>query len=267
MAGPAQYVHGHHTSVVGSHARRTAEDSAAYLLPHLRPGMDVLDVGCGPGSITVDLASRVPGGRVLGIDSSVEVLNRGADLAVAQGVENVEFEPADVMSLPYAPDSFDVVHAHQLLQHLDDPVAALQEMRRVLRPGGLLAIRDADYGAMRWFPDSAALDRWHEVYLALTSHHNPDAGRQLHAWTLQAGFEDVDAGASVWCYSDAVDRQWWAQSWADRVQHSSFASHAIEHDYADTAELGQIAQGWQEWAQAEGAWFVIVHGEVLARCP
>ncbi|MFV0426546.1 MAG: methyltransferase domain-containing protein [Beutenbergiaceae bacterium] len=263
MSGP--YIHGHHASVVTSHSRGTAQNSAAYLLPQLRPGMDVLDVGCGPGTITVDLATHVPGGRVLGIDTAPQILERAAELAVAQGVENVEFETADVTALPQADASFDVVHAHQVLQHLSDPVAALVEMRRVLRPGGWLAIRDADYGAMRWFPDSVELDRWRDLYLALTGHHNPDAGRALHAWALRAGFVDVQAGASLWCYTAPQDRQWWARSWAERVQHSSFATHALEHGYADAAELAELAAGWTSWAQAEGAWFAVLHGEVLAR--
>ncbi|WP_420113620.1 class I SAM-dependent methyltransferase [Pseudactinotalea sp.] len=259
------YVHGHHASVMRSHTWRTAENSAGYLLPHLESGMDVLDVGCGPGTITVDLASRVPGGRVIGIDTSADVLGKAADLAVAQGVENVQLEQADVMALPYSAESFDVVHAHQVLQHMADPVGALREMRRVLRPGGLLAVRDADYGAMRWFPDSDGLDRWRTLYQQLTSHHHSDAGRRLLGWTQEAGFADVTPGAGVWCFAEPDDRDWWAASWADRVQHSSFARHAIDGGHATEAELAELAAAWHDWAARDEAWFVVVHGEVLAR--
>jgi ubiquinone/menaquinone biosynthesis C-methylase UbiE len=64
------YTHGHHESVLRSHRWRTVENSAAYLVPFLRPGLDLLDVGCGPGSITQDFATRVAPGRVCGLDRS-----------------------------------------------------------------------------------------------------------------------------------------------------------------------------------------------------
>ena len=111
---------------------RTAENSAAYLLDSLRPGLDLLDVGCGPGTITVDLARRVAPGKVIGIDRSDEVLTQAAAYAAEQHVD-VTFETGDVYALAYDDASFDVVHAHQVLQHLSDPVAALTEMRRVTR--------------------------------------------------------------------------------------------------------------------------------------
>lgn len=265
MSTASEYVHGHHQSVMRSHTWRTAENSAGYLLPHLRAGMDLLDVGCGPGTITVDLATHVPGGRVLGVDTSPDVLAKAADLAVAQGVENVELEQADVMALPYSDSSFDVVHAHQVLQHLADPVAAVREMRRVLRPGGLLAVRDADYGGMRWYPDSDGLEAWRSLYLTLTDHHHADAGRRLLSWALEAGFTDITPSASVWCFAEPDDRDWWAGSWAERVERSSFATHAVDGGHVDAADLAELARAWREWASHDDAWFVVVHGEVLAR--
>jgi ubiquinone/menaquinone biosynthesis C-methylase UbiE len=154
------YTHGHHPSVVRSHARRTASNSAAYLTGALRPGIDVLDVGCGPGTITVDFAELVAPGLVLGVDSAGDVVAQARQLGRQRQVPNLRFEVADVYDLGLEEGSFDVVHAHQVLQHLRQPVEALAEMQRVLKPDGVLGVRDADYGAFVWAPDSAEIEAW-----------------------------------------------------------------------------------------------------------
>src|ERR1700736_4877752 len=133
------YTHGHHESVLRSHSWRTAENSAAYLLGALESGQRVLDVGCGPGTITIDLASHVAPGSVVGIDATGEVIEAAEQTRRTAGTGNVTFATGDVYALAFAGASFDVVHAHQVLQHLRHPVAALGEMRRVLRPAGVLA--------------------------------------------------------------------------------------------------------------------------------
>nr|BFF14555.1 hypothetical protein GCM10025699_58580 [Microbacterium flavescens] len=132
---PARYTHGHHESVLRSHTWRTVDNSAAYLVPHLTPGVGVLDVGSGPGTITIDIAARVSPGLVVGIDAAAGVVEQATALAAETGTTNVRFETADLFALPFDDDRFDVVHAHQVLQHVGDPVAALREMRRVTRPG------------------------------------------------------------------------------------------------------------------------------------
>src|ERR1700678_49085 len=152
-----QYTHGHHESVLRSHAWRTAENSAAYLLGYLDESMSLLDVGCGPGTITADLARLVS--QVTAIEPSADVLA----LASADAPTKIRFETGDVHALAYADDTFDVVHAHQVLQHLADPVQALREMRRVCKPGGIVAVRDGDYRAFAWYPDPPELDAWLEL--------------------------------------------------------------------------------------------------------
>ena len=127
------YTHGHAESVLRSHRWRTATNSAAYLLPHLQPGHELLDVGCGPGTPTCDLADRVAPGAAIGMDSSAEVVAAATAEAAERGMTNVTFDTGDVYALPFADDRFDIVHAHQVLQHLTDPVTALRELRRVVR--------------------------------------------------------------------------------------------------------------------------------------
>src|SRR4051794_10106024 len=154
---PDKYTHGHQESVLRSHRWRTAENSAGYLLGELRPGLELLDLGCGPGTITVDLAARVAPGRVLGIEVDDAIVASAAETVAAAGASNVSVEVGDAYALDVPDSSFDVVHMHQVLQHLTDPVAALREARRVLRTNGVVGVRDSDYAAFCWAPTDPRL--------------------------------------------------------------------------------------------------------------
>ena len=263
----AGYLHGHHESVLRSHRWRTVENSAAYLSAQLRPGRSVLDIGCGPGTITVDIAARVDPGRVTGVDVSEDVLDSARAEARARGLSHVSFAKADVHALKFSDAAFDVVHAHQVLQHVTDPVRALQEMRRVCRPGGIVAARDADFAGFIWFPRLPALDRWRELYeqAAQANHGESSAGRHLLSWAQRAGFDDITPTASVWCFATPDDRGWWGGMWADRIQHSSVARQLLDAKLATRAELADIAEAWRTWAAAPDGWLAIPHGEILCR--
>jgi len=274
------YTHGHAEPVLASHRWRTAENSCGHLLPHLRPGLDLLDLGCGPGTITVDLAERVAPGRVVGLDAAAGVLGEASALAGRRGVA-VEWVVGDALALPFADAAFDVVHAHQLLQHLADPVGALREAARVLRPGGLLAVRDVDYAATTWYPPDAGLDAWLELYgtVARGNGGEPDAGRRLLAWARAAGLDGggtgggtggggrVTASASAWCYASPAEREWWGTSWAGRATASAFADRAVASGAASAEQLQEVAAAWRRWAAADDGWVALLHGELLVRLP
>ncbi len=261
-----RYTHGHEPAVVAAHAARTAANSAPRLVPLLQPGWSVLDVGCGPGSVTIDLARRVAPGRVVGVDRSAEVIEAARRSAEAAGVE-VGWWVGDIATLPFDDACFEVVHAHQVLQHLADPVAALAEMSRVCRPGGWIAVRDADYGAMTWYPDRAELSDWRDLYrsIARANGAEPDAGRRLHQWARAAGLTDVDAGATAWSFSSPAERRWWAEQWVARLQTTSFVEQAVVAGRASAARLAELAGGWRWWADQPDGWFLVPHGDLLAR--
>ncbi|GAC1319148.1 MAG: methyltransferase domain-containing protein [Acidimicrobiales bacterium] len=261
------YTHGHDESVLRSHRWRTAENSAAYLLPHLESGQRVLDVGCGPGTITLDIAARVAPGQVLGVDASAAVIADAEKRRQEVGAANVTFTAGDAYRLDHADGSFDVVHAHQMLQHLSDPVAALREMRRVLRPGGVGAFRDSDYAGFVWAPPLVELDRWMDLYHQVTARNGAeaDAGRYLLGWAHAGGFTDVTATSSTWTFATVEDRAWWGGLWSDRVVSSAFAEQAVAYGLSDAHELRQIAIAWREWAASPDGFFAVLHGEVIAR--
>ena len=262
-----RYVHGHHEAVLRSHRWRTAANSAAYLLDEVQQDMDVLDVGCGPGTITADLAELVPEGSVTGVDTHPGILEQARSACAERGLRNTGFATADVHALDFPDDTFSVVHAHQTLQHLGDPVRALREMRRVCRPGGAVAVRDADYSAMFWYPRLPGLDVWRQLYLRVASAGGgtPDAGRQLHAWARESGCAEVTVSTSTWCFSTPEERSWWSGLWAERTLESSYARLALDGGHTTRSELEHIASSWREWGAHQDGWFTVPHGEILAR--
>lgn len=261
-----RYTLGHHPSVLRTHSWRTAENSAGYLLPHLHAGLDMLDLGSGPGTITLDFARLVAPGTVVGIDASAEVVANASDRATAAGLDNVSFQVGDAYHLDLPDDSIDVAHAHQLLQHVGDPVAVIRELRRVVRPGGIIAFRDIVYGGAVWYPLSDGLTRWMEVYqeLARTNGGEPDAGSRLKSWAQAAGLNDIRSTASVWSFESPEDREWWGGAWSERARTSSFASQALETGIASADDLAQISVAWRAWVDAEDGWFAVPHGEIIA---
>jgi SAM-dependent methyltransferase len=262
---PDVYTHGHHESVLRSHLWRTAENSAAYLLPHLAPDAKVLDVGCGPGTITAGLADRVPQGHVTGIDAAQEVIEQARELAEDRA--NVDFATGDVYALDYPDGAFDVVFAHQILQHLSDPVRALREMGRVARPDGLVAARDGDFGGMTWYPELPIMDEWLTLYkrVARGNGGEPDGGRHLHVWAREAGLTDIANSSSNWTYASEAEREWWGGLWAERTVKSTFAATAIGGGHATAEDLERIADGWRAWAAHQDGWFLVPNGEILCR--
>lgn len=257
------YTHGHHASVLRSHTWRTIANSAQYLEQHLRPGTTMLDVGCGPGTITADFANRIVPGTIIGIDQGEDVIEQAQE----QHGNVATFAVGDVYALDFPNDTFDLVHAHQVLQHLTDPVAALREMRRVAKPGGIVAARDSDYGIFVWAPDDDRLTRWLDIYhqVARRNGAEPDAGRYLKQWARAAGFTDVNFTTSTWTFSSDDDRAFWGGMWADRILESAIAPQAIEYGICEHTELQGISAAFREWTDNPDATFIVPHCEIIAR--
>ncbi|MGV8884824.1 MAG: methyltransferase domain-containing protein [Microbacteriaceae bacterium] len=258
-----RYTHGHHESVLKSHSWRTVQNSAAYLIPSLEAGLSLLDVGCGPGTITADFATRLAPGMVVGVDAAADAIAKASD----SQAPNLTFRVADAYALPFADDSFDIVHIHQTLQHVARPVEVLRELRRVVKPDGVVAARDVDYAGTIWFPELPGLDLWMNVYQHVHRGNGgePNAGRRLKAWALEAGFGQVETAASIWNFSDDLDREWWGSMWEARVLQSAFANDALVRGVASQQQLHEISAAWREWANSEDGWLAMPHGEVLCR--
>jgi ubiquinone/menaquinone biosynthesis C-methylase UbiE len=270
MATP--YLHGHHASVLRSHSWRTVENSCPHLIPYLNnPSLKIFDVGCGPGTITVDLATRIPQGFVYAIDPSADVIEKARKHAEEEGVTNVRFEVGDIFDWKsldgVQEDGFDIVHAHQVLQHLQDPLGAMQEMKRLAKPGGMLAVRDCNYSAMDWYPEHPGMHRWKELYIKVAEglKAHPNMGKYLHAVALQAGFarEDIQVSIGTWTFSTPEERAFWCGLWADRTVQSDYKQRALDSGHATEQDLEDIAATWREMEKKEDGWFAVINGQII----
>ncbi|KAK4154057.1 methyltransferase [Chaetomidium leptoderma] len=257
---------------------RTAENSATHLLPHLQPALQknphlrLLDVGAGPGTLSASLAKHLlPHGHVVAIDISDAVLARAEEHATTLSVQDhMTFQKASVYALPFADGEFDVVHAHQVLCHLDAPVDAVREMLRVCKPrgGGLLALREADVQQM-WcvWPQIPALGRFHDLMAAtLVANGGQEmGGRRLVSWLLEAGVGrgEIEAGFGTSCYSTPKDRRDWGEAMIERLRTGQMRDKGIELGITTEEGIDEMVEGWQEWIEAADATLGIMNGEVI----
>jgi SAM-dependent methyltransferase len=180
-------------------ANRDAKTFLPFLLPHLRAGMDVLDAGCGVGSIALDLAPTVAPGRVVGIDLDPEQIEVARKTAAERGIENVEFTTGSVLELPFDAGTFDIVYANAVLFYLREQKPALVEMRRVLRPGGIAAVSDDDISTVAVSPDWPEVKLGARLFELAVAHEggNSHYSRHLRTLMLEAGFARVPGGSAL----------------------------------------------------------------------
>ena len=260
---------------VSHHEWRTAENSAAYLLPKLQdiasstPYLKLLDVGAGSGTITASLAKYTPSGTITATDLSDEILQEAADYAKRQGVSNIRFEQANIyeLSKQYGSESFDVVHSHQVLCHLDDPVSALSEMLKVTKSGGVVAVRESDLRMWNCYPDFPEIEASHKLQIAVheASGGSSTVGPQLVSFAMKAGAkrEQITATMGAWCHSTPEDRKMWSGALAVRLRNGEMRKKAVSIGVSTEAEMDAMADAWEKWAATEDACFGSMHGEVL----
>lgn len=260
------YTHGHHASVLVSHKWRTVENSSKYLVKYLRDGSLLLDAGCGPGNISAGLAQLIPNGKVIGIDFATEIIEKAQNEFPPSQYRNLDFEQGDIYNLKFADNSFDVIHLHQVLQHLKYPKSALVELRRILKPNGILACRDADYGAFTWYPELPQLERWREIYRAITQRNQAESngGRFLKAWIIESELQPIEIGCSTWVFENDQEREWWGNMWSKRVIEGNFAEQAVEYKISDKDELKDISNAFIKWTKDPKGFYMVPHTEVIA---
>ena len=241
-------------------ARRTGA-AAAFLLPHLRPGMRLVDCGCGPGAITVDLAQAVTPGEVIGIDLREDALTHGRKLAQDRELSNVTFQVANVYQLPFPDASFDAAFACAVLQHLAAPLEALKEMRRVLQSGGVIGIMDASSTLTFRYPTNPLLEAWDKLRGREREYRTgrPAEALQLRVLLREAGFTRTQASGTM---STEAGPPAGTLEETRRVAQNHLlqlrgvhGKLALEQGWVAQHELEQMAEALIAWGDAPDAFY------------
>ncbi|WP_447972791.1 methyltransferase domain-containing protein [Nitrospira sp. Kam-Ns4a] len=259
------YSPGYSEAAIRYMRRRHAARDAAFLLPRLKPGMTLLDCGCGPGTITVGLAEAVAPGLVVGVDVAPSQVALAEATAAARGLTNVRFEAANVYRLPFSDGTFDVVFAHALFEHLSEPLAALEELRRVLRPGGLVALASPDWGGNLMAPAEPDVARALDVFKAIQTRNggNPYVGRECGRLLERAGFADIRLTAMYDCYEEVpLVAELLAQRIEEAVGRQAVAGLGLGRD-----EVGALCRALRQWAAQPTILFAQAYVEAIGVRP
>ena len=255
---PGAYAQRDNVAFESQMAARTATQDAAFLLPYLRPGMELLDVGCWPGSITVGLAEAVAPGLVVGVDLQAAQVEQARAVAAERGVNNVRFEMADTYRLPFADASFDVVFANAVLMHLHDPLVALRELRRVLRPSGFVGVRNPDFATFLISPLTSLMAQ-RDLLMRRVQQHigvpNGSVGRDHRRLLLEAGFMRTEATVSVDCGGSLQGTRHHAPFL--KASMWGLARRALAEGWVDQAAVDAMMAEVDAWAERPDAFYAL----------
>jgi SAM-dependent methyltransferase len=249
--------------------RRSAETHAAHLLPHLKPGMRVLDFGCGPGTISLGLAKAIEPGELDGIDITESQIEMARAAAAAGGHENATFHVGDVTDMPFESDSFDVAHCHTLLSHVPDTQAVLTEVRRVLKPGGIISSRELITNSSFIGPSTGNLDDMWPMFSKglLDNGGHPQMGIELKGAFSEAGFLDIQTSASFETFGSDVDVAFlYKYLVADVFPPARIAAVRVDGP-ASQKKFEKFRRSVDEWKDHPGAFAAFAWGEAIAQKP
>ena len=237
------YTLGYSETALGFVSRRTLESHGAFFIPFLQPGMTVLDCGCGPGSITLGIATRIGDGRVIGVDLNPSQVQVASESAQRHGIANASFREGSAYELPFPSDGFDAVFSHALLEHLNDAGRAIREFLRVLRPGGVAGVCTPDWGGFIGSPPTPELMAALRAHNEIQNRHGGDTlvGRKLLGLMLDAGFAEVKAQARYQNYDDLTDI---TGALAVQLEHGGQHQHAEAIRVWGRRPVAMFAQAW-----------------------
>jgi ubiquinone/menaquinone biosynthesis C-methylase UbiE len=246
-------------------ARLTAARYLAFFLPHLRPGMRVLDGGCGSGGTTLGLADAVQPAEVIGIDINGEPLQEARAAAARQGLTNVRFEEVSLLSLPFEDDSFDAAFLSSVLEHVTDPAAVLRELHRVVKPGGVVGVRDHSPSAMLVAPHDPLFDEMFALVLRYRTYEGTDfrIAPKLRGLLRAAGFTRIAGSGTAEVHGTRDGTRLFGDAMLNRLSTAPWAVGIVALGWIDDTRLAQIKDAWRAWAEHPDAFVLLPECEAV----
>jgi SAM-dependent methyltransferase len=248
---------------------RSASEYADFVLPLIDRGDRVIDVGCGPGSITLGLAQVA--GQVTGVDVDDAEFADARAYAATHDIDNVKFLEGSIYELDLPDASMDACTLFAMLETLDEPLAGLAEVRRVVKPGGVVGASSIEYaGLILHGPDEPLLRRFYELRLQLWDaqgdvHYH--RGRELRGLLSAAGFEDVEAHLRYFSYGTEERVRTFGLGRAADCRDEGYVDGLVAHGLADRDEIDTLEQAWIRWAESRDAFAAFAWGRATARRP
>jgi ubiquinone/menaquinone biosynthesis C-methylase UbiE len=264
-AQPGGYAFGYQPGVQNYLRLHTVERCAAFLTPHLVCGMSLLDAGCGPGTITVGLAAIVAPGQLVAVDISPDEVAQTEAALHAAGHDNALTQVASILELPFEDCSFDAVFSHAVLDYLVDPIAGVQELHRVLKPGGVIGLRSVNNDRSVIGPHDALVDEGVALFRRAVAAMGGDMtrGRLLGSMLKQVGFERIFATPS---YERAQSREEWqsfCDAFAGALDHTTISEIGVREGWADQSRFDAIVAALRRFGTDTSNCFALAWGEAV----
>lgn len=269
MSKPREtYTMGYGPAATAIMAKRTAQNHAGFFTPYLKPGMSLLDCGCGPGTITISFAELVAPGQVIGTEIEESHVALARENALKQDIPNVKFESADIYALPFDDASFDAVFISAVTGNLQEPIRGLREAFRVLKPGGIIGIKEFDHGGDLIYPVEPAIVKYGELYARMRREngHDPEVGRKLGTLLTGAGFSELKFTATYESFAEPASVGGFAYVSAGLLDEG-WGEKFTSRGWATNDELDEMRHAWQKFAASPGAIFAAAWCEAVAIKP
>lgn len=257
-----QYALGYSAIQTKMLAKRNFETHCQFLQPYLRPGMKILDCGCGPGTITIGLARMIAPGEVVAVDIEEEQLKIAYENAKKAGIGNIEFKQASTLNLPFEDETFDVVFSQATLSHLKHPALAIIEQKRVLKVGGIIATRDP-YRGHKYFiyPQSKLLAEALAFYFRplIDQGGDVDLGIKLAELFHAAGLKEIQHTLVCDNYGAAKAAEFYSQA----IMEAPYYKKLLANNEVTLEQLKEYQQAWIDFSKIPGAYYGFMWGEAV----
>src|SRR5262245_9723938 len=259
------YTLGYSPTATGRMARRTAAGSAGFFLPYLRPGMHVLDCGCGPGSITIGFAEPIAPGEVIGIDIEGSQITVARTLAAQRGLTNVRFDVGNILHLPFPDNTFDAVFGHNILMQFQDPLLVLAEVYRVAKSGAVVGFGEPAWDGTLHEPPKGARQQYYALFRRMLQHNgsDPSVGQRLGALLRRAGFGRITMSASYICSGTPKEKQAAYEELARLCEEVAWMDQAIAFGWISRDGRDALSAALREEGANPDAFFAVAGCEIV----